>query len=97
MTIGVSKEYGVEVIQFHERRLDSNIFCDFLRDCKQLPNLNFVLFGDNAPIHTSGVTKRFLNNNRLPVILNIPYEPELNPIENVFSQLKGYYRRLRLQ
>ena len=95
--MGVSKEYGVEVIQLNERRLDSHIFCDFLRDCKQLSNLKFVLFGDNAPIHTSNVTKQFLNKKRLPMILNIPYESELNPIENVFSQLKNYYKRLRLQ
>ena len=69
--MGVSKEYGVEVIQLHERRLDSYMFCEFLRDCKQLPNLKFVLFGDNAPIHTSNATKGFLNKNRLPMILNI--------------------------
>ncbi len=64
MNLEVSKGYGVEVIQLDELRLDSNMFCDFLRDCKQLPKLKSVLFGDNAPIHTSNVTRRFLNSNQ---------------------------------
>jgi transposase len=33
----------------------------------------------------------------IPAIFNLPYRPEHNPIENVFSLVKNKYKRMKLQ
>ena len=52
---------------------------------------------DNASIHKSRYTKAFLNERNIPLLLNIPYTPELAPIEKVFLVAKTEYRKRRLR
>ncbi len=48
---------------------------------------------DNASIHTSEILKNYTKEQKLNVIYNIPYNPETNPIENVFGWLKNSVKR----
>lgn len=84
--MGASKEYGVEAIELHERRLDINMFFDFLKECKQHHNSNFVLIGDNCSIHKSAVTKKFLGQWANDGVKYHPPTRTYRKCENVFSQ-----------
>ena len=37
-----------------------------------------------------------LDELSIPLILNASYEPDYNPIENIFAKVKANFRRLRL-
>lgn len=65
---------------------DSTIFLDFI---KQLPlTEQSILFFDNASIHHSKILVNYLTENNIKHIYNVPYSPEYNPIEYIFSKVK---------
>ena len=37
-----------------------------------------------------------MNELGIPVIYNVPYQPDLNPTEACFSKIKNHYRRRKL-
>jgi len=51
-------------------------------------NNNFVYLMDNARIHHSRLLKEYKNEKDLKIIYNVPYNPNTNPIEHVFSTIK---------
>jgi transposase len=68
----------------------SDTFLDFL---KSIPNIkNKYLFLDNAKIHHSKIVKEYVKNNNINLLFNVPYSPEYNPIEFMFSKLKKLVR-----
>lgn len=69
---------------------NSIIFLDFL---KNIPNTKGkYLFLDNACIHHSKIVKQFIKDKKINFIFNVPYSPEYNPIEIMFSKLKKIVR-----
>ena len=46
-------------------------------------------------VHRSNKVKNLLRELDIPYVFNIPYSPDLNPIEFVFSKQKGAYRKYR--
>lgn len=72
------------------------IFFDFIKKLiKKLDDKknNYVLL-DNARIHHYKKIKEYIESKpRIKFIYNIPYTPQTNPIERVFSSVKHYLRK----
>lgn len=43
---------------------------------------------DNVRIHHSKIVKEYINTTNHQIIYNVPYCPEFNPIEMIFSKFK---------
>jgi hypothetical protein len=95
LVAGVSKEYGFEGYVIYERSVDSKKFLDALPKLLR-SRANVTLLGDNASWHTSRQTFSGLGQLGIYFIKNVPYSPQLNPIENVFSLIKNNFKRGRL-
>ena len=44
-----------------------------------------MLFLDNFRVHYSKKASKFLEDNKVEAIFNVPYGPEYNPIERVWA------------
>jgi transposase len=73
---------------------NSVIFLDFI---KSIPNIkNKYLFLDNARIHHSKIISSHVKENNIKLLFNVPYSPEYNPIEIMFSKLKKLVKDYKL-
>ncbi|KHJ77910.1 hypothetical protein OESDEN_22470 [Oesophagostomum dentatum] len=78
-------------------RVDSKIFCEILHDF-YLPFASSVYGGnchlahDNDPKHKSRFTQEWLSKNNIVCLDWPPESPDLNPIENVWHQMKEFIR-----
>ena len=97
LILGVSKQRGVEVAHFVDGTFDSNSFGVFLRKIKKDKGLNPLVFLDNASYHRSQDTRRVLAQLKLPVVYNLPYRPDRNPVEVCFAALKQRVKLIRLR
>ena len=68
----------------------SKIFLDFLKNIPDIKEKH--LFLDNACIHHSKIVTEYVKKNKINLLFNVPYSPEYNPIEIVFSKLKKLVR-----
>ena len=55
-----------------------------------------ALFLDNCRVHHSKMVKQYLEERGVTTIFNIPYSPQLNPIEHVWAITKNNFRRQKL-
>ena len=71
----------------------------FKQYLQELRNLNgedkIALFMDNLSAHRSEKSKVEMARLGFRCIFNVPYSPEYNPIEFVFSKVKQRFRVLR--
>lgn len=73
--------------------IKKNIFLEFITHIFNLYGTKYTLLMDNASIHTSPIIKNYAESNELKIIYNVPYNPETNPIENVFGWIKNNYKK----
>ena len=59
------------------------------------PDTKIAIFMDNLSAHTADRSKEAMRSHGFRWIYNVPYSPEYNPIEFVFSQVKANYRQRR--
>lgn len=70
------------------------IFNDFLNK-NILPNIkNHTLLMDNVAFHHSKIVINSINSTSNKILYNVPYNPNTNPIEFVFSILKNFVRKM---
>ena len=56
----------------------------------------FAIFMDNLRVHHTLDVKDLCQEYDIPLIFNMAYSPEYNPIETYFSLLKNFFKRIKL-
>ena len=51
---------------------------------------------DNCRVHHSKKVAKFLEENKIEAVFNIPYGPEYNPIERVWAKLKAEFKKRKM-
>jgi len=94
---GISLKGPTDIIIF-EGIMDSSLFVEILR-VGLLPFLRdkfperHRFMQDNDPKHCSNLVKDFLKENDINWWKTVPESPDLNPIENLWHELKEFIRR----
>ena len=63
---------------------------------QKLQGAPIALFMDNASIHKSKDVKPLYEDLNIKTVFNVPYSPDFNPIEAVFSKVKRVFNDSRL-
>jgi transposase len=88
---------GVLHTRIYQGSTDGELFTDFIREllpmCGRWPEPNSVLVMDNASFHQGALIKELCDEAGVMLFFLSPYSPDLNPIEELFSQLKAFVRR----
>jgi len=95
--LSVYSQDGVVLSRVFQGRTDCAVFKDFseqlLYDCNPWLGPNSVLILDNAPFHYSDKITQLCATAGVRLIYLPPYSPDLNPIEEYFSELKAFVRK----
>ena len=90
---------GVELARVYPGYTDAVIFDDFieqlLHHCGKWPEPNSVLVMDNASIHRSERLEQMCIEAGVRLLKLAPYSPDMNPIEELFAEIKTYIRQQR--
>ena len=88
---------GVVFSRVFQGSTDAAVFEDFieqlLKHCGRWPEPKSVVVMDNASFHHSERIKELCANAGVKLVYLPPYSPDLNPIEEFFSELKAFIRR----
>lgn len=88
---------GIYLSRVFRGSTDAVIFEDFigqlLQHCGRWPEPKSVLIMDNASFHHSERIKKMCSEAGVKLLYLPPYSPDLNPIEEFFSELKSHIKR----
>ena len=75
----------------YEGNIDSVLFEHWFSSCflANIPK-NSVIVMDNAPFHRKQNLLHFSANHNCNLLFLPPYSPDLNPIENMWANLKSF-------
>ena len=94
----ISKGKGREHSKVFPKSVNVPKFKEWLRELRERNGDDKIcLFLDNLSSHRSEKAQKFMKELGFKYIFNLPYAPEYNPIELVFSQLKHKFKALRAQ
>ena len=82
----MSEQDGIEHLEFRDSAIDEidfEVFLEKLR--KKNPERAISLFMDNLQVHRTQRVKAAYERLSITPIFNVPYQPDFNPIEAVFS------------
>ena len=65
-------------------------YAEFIKDKYN----NYLIIMDNAVIHKSKIIRETIEGNKNILLYSVPYHPETNSIEEFFSQLKHYIKKV---
>ena len=93
---GISKEKGIDLFKVYDFSVNIDKFIEYVRELRAAnPDTKIAIFMDNLSAHTADRSKQAMRELGFRWIYNVPYSPEYNPIEFVFSQVKANFRKLR--
>ncbi|KAF4209653.1 hypothetical protein CNMCM5878_005039 [Aspergillus fumigatiaffinis] len=88
---------GVVLSRVFQGSTDASVFEDFIEEllhhCGRWPEPKSVLVMDNASFHHSERLEQMCAEAGVKLVYLPPYSPDLNPIEELFSELKAFIRR----
>ncbi|KAJ5244598.1 hypothetical protein N7489_004694 [Penicillium chrysogenum] len=88
---------GIVLSRVFRGSTDAIVFEDFiaqlLQHCGRWPEPKSVLVMDNASFHHSERLAQMCADAGVKLVYLPPYSPDLNPIEEFFSELKSYIKR----
>ena len=97
MWAGISRRGATQICIF-EGTMDATLYTDILRGAL-LPFIDGVypdhhrLMQDNDPKHTANKTQTFFDEHSINWWKTPPESPDMNPIENLWHEMKEYIRR----
>ena len=98
--VAMSLNDGILATEMYSSTINGDKFYDFIRGTlipNMLPfngfNHNSVVVMDNCSIHHIEPATSLLESAGIVTMFLPPYCPDLNPIEEVFSLVKGYLRK----
>ena len=92
----ISKEKGQEHYRLYDYSVNTQKFKEYLNELREQNGKdNIALFMDNLAAHKSDKSKVEMARLGFRCIFNVPYSPEYNPIEFIFSKVKSKFRNLR--
>lgn len=87
----------VVLSRVYQGSTDSSLFEDFIEEllhyCGKWPEPKSVLVMNNASFHHSGRIEQMCSQAGVKLVYLPPYSPDLNPIEELFAELKAFIRR----
>lgn len=88
---------GIVLSRVFRGTTDAAFFEDFIEEllqhCGRWPEPKSVLIMDNASFHHSERIEQMCSEKGVKLVYLPPYSPDLNPIEEFFSELKAFIRR----
>lgn len=90
MVWGAISIRGTLSLQFPSSKMNSNEYTNVLQSSllpfmRTREGASFKFMHDNAPIHGSSTTKKWLQENNIPSINWPPCSPDQNPMENIWG------------
>jgi transposase len=88
---------SVILVRVFQRSIDGTVFEDFIEQllllCKRWPEPKSVLVIDNASFHHTERIEQLCHTAGVKLIYLPPYSPDLNLIEEFFTELKAFIKR----
>lgn len=82
-----------------KKSANGEIFLEFIKDLirKLFSDQNYHVIIDNARIHHYKKLKEYIKNVPFfKIIYNVPYNPETNPVEHVFNDIKRELKNMKI-
>lgn len=85
----------IEAIAYGEGAGNTEVFVSFIENflCPVLREGHIVIM-DNVSFHKAEKVKLAIENKGAKLIYSPPYSPELNPIEEMWSKIKNFLRKI---
>jgi transposase len=88
---------GILLSRVYQGSTDSAVFEDYIEQllphCGRWPEPKSVLVMDNAPFHHTERLEQMCCDAGVKLMYLPPYSPDLNPIEEFFSELKAFIKK----
>ena len=93
----ISEGCGFECFTLYEEAVNQVHFIAFLERLAEInKGKSLAIVMDNLAAHKTAAVKDKMRELGIVWIMNVPYSPEYNAIELVFSQVKKKFRELKL-
>jgi hypothetical protein len=95
--VSMTEGRGIENLRISDHAFDGEDFLEYLKSIRRRHGRTpLALLMDNLGIHKCTVVKPYYEKLGISCIWCIPYSPEYNPIESVFSRVKSLFNKKRL-